>query len=138
MILYIIQYKLRFPFIQQWLCIISRWEKFNDTKNTVFTGPNRVHFGISERLSLRKKMGKMIITIYNIFKWHKQQIKTSWGKSWGVIEVHSTGCFCGLKAKYVCLMASLQVDHRRVFIQTLNFRKKIWKLFYRVNFNSKK
>lgn len=104
MILYIIQYKLRFPFIQQWLCIISKWEKFNDTKNNLFTGPISEHFGISERLSLRKKIGKMI-TIYNIFKWHKQQIKTSWGESWGVIAVHYTGCFCGLKAKYVCLMA---------------------------------
>lgn len=96
-----------------------------------------VHSEIYEKLSLREKMEKMIITVQNMFKWHEQQRDAYWEKSWYVTAVHSTCSFCGLKQN-VSLLACMQVDYSRVFIQTLSFRKNYRNYFDLENFNSKK
>lgn len=99
----------------------------NDPKDSVFTGYrlmlfSEVHSEIYQRLNIREKMEKKIIT-QNVFKWHEQQIDAYWEKSWYVTTVHYTCSFCGL-TQNVYFLACMQVDYSWVFIQTLNFWKK--------------
>lgn len=60
-------------------------ERINDPKDNVFTGYrlmlfSEVHSQIYQRLNIREKMEKKIIT-QNVFKWHEQQIDAYWEKS---------------------------------------------------------
>ena len=57
----------------------------NDPKGSVFTGYrlmlfSEVHSEIYQRLNIREKMEKKIIT-QKVFKWHEQQIDAYWEKS---------------------------------------------------------
>lgn len=72
-----------------------------------------VHSEIYQRLNLREKIEKKIIT-QNVFKWHEQQIDAYWEKSWYVTTVHCTCSFCGF-TQNVYFLVCRQVDYSWVF-----------------------
>ena len=86
----------------------------NDPKDSVFTGYglmlfSEVHSEIYQRLNIREKMEKKIIT-QNVFKWHEQQLDAYWEKNGHVTAVRCTYSFCGL-TRNVYFLACMQVDY---------------------------